>query len=494
MNLNPKWVPMRWPCGPIEAARLSKSGGNEELKKTIEGWTQPSSLQMLKGTPINCLVVDWALGTSDDEAQQLALKHLIANGRQLGLSFVGKVAANKNLTAMVAAGRAAGLEAFMLEGPAKQSLDLPAILEFPRDSIDWDLTTDIFSATGNVWPGVALPTMRGDTGVGGPTGDPWVDSNGWFALLARQMVASKSLWLDIGLPKSSKALPVENYCLAIADSRVYGSRWIISLDDAMRTGMLNGDAQAMAAWKRINATLSFFDGHAAWEAYKPMGILAVVSDFRGQNAFMAGETLNLLNRRQVQFEILDRRRALTSLVTGLKAILWVDEDAPSAVQHRNLLAFVQQGGTVIAPKYWGPAGIAPRRENWLFDYDIYDVSKGRIVRAAGGFSDPYQLARDTHLLVGRENDLARLYNPGTTNCYTSINPDHRKQLVQIVNYASDAASYVALWVSMKAKGAKLYVPNSQTPNPLGGVPESDGTSFELPVLSVNCAVEIERVV
>jgi hypothetical protein len=225
-----------------------------------------------------------------------------------------------------------------------------------------------------------------------------------------------------------------------------------------------------------------------------MGILAVVSDFRGQNAFMAGETLNLLNRRQVQFEILDRRRALTSLVTGLKAILWVDEDAPSAVQHRNLLAFVQQGGTVIAPKYWGPAGIAPRRENWLFDYDIYDVSKGRIVRAAGGFSDPYQLARDTHLLVGRENDLARLYNPGTTNCYTSINPDHRKQLVQIVNYASDAASYVALWVSMKAKGAKLYVPNSQTPNPLGGVPESDGTSFELPVLSVNCAVEIERVV
>ena len=94
MNLNPKWVPMRWPCGPIEAARLSKSGGNEELKKTIEGWTQPSSLQMLKGTLINCLVVDWALGTSDDEAQQLALKHLIANGRQLGLSFVGKVAAN----------------------------------------------------------------------------------------------------------------------------------------------------------------------------------------------------------------------------------------------------------------------------------------------------------------------------------------------------------------------------------------------------------------
>ena len=92
MSLNAKWVPMRWPCGPIEAARISKSSpAASELRKTVEGWTQPSALQLVRGTPINCLVVDWASGTADDEAQQAALRPLIAAGRELGLSFVGKV-------------------------------------------------------------------------------------------------------------------------------------------------------------------------------------------------------------------------------------------------------------------------------------------------------------------------------------------------------------------------------------------------------------------
>ena len=167
-------------------------------------------MQLLKGTPINCLVVDWASGTADDESQQRALKPLIAAGRELGLSFVGKVATKESLAAIVAAGRAAGLEApVMIDGPASHSLDLPVISGFPRDSIDWDRDHRYLFRNGNVWPGVVLPTMKGDTGVGGPTGEPWMDSNGWFALLARQMAPHKSVWLEIDLPESSRALPVE---------------------------------------------------------------------------------------------------------------------------------------------------------------------------------------------------------------------------------------------------------------------------------------------
>ena len=501
MSLNAKWVPMRWLCGPIQVARISNSSSaDSELRKTIEGWTQPSTLQLLKGTPINCLVVDWASGTADDEAQQAALKPLITAGRQMGLSFVGKVGTRDNLAGIVSAGCAAGLEAVMvdraanLDGSAIRPLDLPVILGFPRDSIDWDWTTDIFSATGNVWPGVVLQTMKGDTGFGGPTGDPWVDSNGWFALLAHQMVSLKSLWLEIDLPESSGALPVESYRRAIADSRAYGSHWVLSLDNAMRAGMLNGDPQAISAWKSICATLSFFDGHSEWRAFEPLGILAVVSDFRGQNSFVSRETLNLLNRRHVQFEILDRRRALDGPVTGLKAVLWTDDDPPTSDQHKNLLDFAEQGGLVIAPRYWGPVGLVPRHEYWMSGYDFYDLRKGRIVVATEGFSDPYQLARDTHLLVGRENDLARLFNPGTTNCFTSVDPDNRKEIVQIVNYADRTASYVAVWVNMHAHRARLWSPNSETPTSLSCVAESGGTSFELPEFSVNCAIEIERTV
>ena len=107
------------------------------------------------------------------------------------------------------------------------------------------------------------------------------------------------------------------------------------LDGAMRSGMLNGNPQALSAWKSIVGALSFFEDHAEWAAYKPMGILAVVSDFRGPNSFLSGETLNLLSRRHVQYEVLDRRLALAGPVTGLKAILWTDDDPPTAEQHRQ---------------------------------------------------------------------------------------------------------------------------------------------------------------
>ena len=498
MTLNPKWIPIKWQCGPVESARLNEfNRGDVELKEMVEAWTQPSALRLLKGSPINCLVVDWATGTAADAGQQQALKPLIHAGRQLGLSFVGKVSAMENLAAVVTAGREAGLEAVILKGSGNWALDLPFIVQFPNDHIDWDVTTAIFSATGNIWPKANLKIMDegmdGDTASAGPTGNPWVDSNGWLSLLASQMVPGKVLWLDIDPPDSRDILPGEEYCLAIADSRVYGgSRWMISLDGKMRAALLKKDQSAMDAWTRICQTLSFFEDHSAWDKYEPMGILAVVSDFRGQNAYASGEVLNLLNRRQFQFSIMDRTRALVIPKEWLKGILWMDEEAPNSEQHNQLLAFVQQGGLLIAAKYWGPSGVIPSKEDWLFGYDIYDVSKGRIVVAVEGLSDPYKIARDAHLLVTRRNDFVRVYNPGTTKYISSIDSARLKQVVQVLNYSTEVANYVTLWVDTRARSATLWSPKSGAPLPIGEGSANEGTSFDIPPLSVNCAVEIER--
>jgi hypothetical protein len=58
MNLDAKWVPMKWPCGPLEIARRNKSQSiHADLKETLEAWGQPSTLELLNGTPINCLIV-----------------------------------------------------------------------------------------------------------------------------------------------------------------------------------------------------------------------------------------------------------------------------------------------------------------------------------------------------------------------------------------------------------------------------------------------------
>jgi hypothetical protein len=100
----------------------------------------------------------------------------------------------------------------------------------------------------------------------------------------------------------------------------------------MLDALLKGIPQATAAWSKTCETLAFFESHSQWKRYKSQGILTVISDFHGDNAFISGETLNLLNRRHVQYKLMERSKALLAPMPGVKALLWLDKDAPSADQ------------------------------------------------------------------------------------------------------------------------------------------------------------------
>jgi len=494
MSVDRNWVPMMWPCGPLQLVRRNKSGSIDAgLKETLEAWVRPSALELLKGTPINCLIVDWANGGPRDSAQQQALKPLLEAGRKLGIGFVGKLALKEGAGAAVAAARAAGLSAVLCEGASAQSSNLPAIQQFPRDKAEWERASTIFCATENVWPGLNLQTMTGDTALAGPTGIPWVNSNAWFSLLARELAPGKTPWLDFAPPAASNLLHPADYALAVADSYAYGSRWIISLDDKLRAALPKRDSQAQGVWKTLCGAVAFFEGHKDWQAFKSQGILAVISDFRGEDAYVSGEVLNLLNRRQVQFRIIERARSLPAL-EGLKAILWLDQEAPGAEEQAQLLFFVRQGGLVIAAAYWGTPGLTPTEKDPSLRYKLYNVGKGQIAVADEEFQDPYQVAVDTHLLLSRRNDLVRLYNPQTTNCHLSgesVSPHRGKRLVQVLNYSSEPAAYVTLWVNDRVDSARFWQLGAAEARSLQGRRTSPGTEFDLPPLPVYCALEFE---
>jgi hypothetical protein len=494
MMVDRNWVPMKWPCGPLGIARRNKSGSiDNDVKGTLEAWVRPSALELLKDTPINCLIVDWADGGPEDSAQQQALKPLLEAGRRLGISFVGKFPPKESVSAAVPAARAAGLSAVICEDASAQSSDLPAIRQFPRDKAEWKNASTIFCTTENVWPGLNLQTMNGDTALAGPTGIPWVNSNAWFSLLARELTPGNILWLDFDPPAALNLLHPAAYALAVADSYAYGSRWIISLDDKLRAALPKGNSQAKAVWERLCEAVAFFENHKEWQAFKSQGILAIISDFRGDNAYLGGEVLNLLNRRQVQFRIMERVKSQPAL-EGLKAILWLDNEKPSAEQHAALLAFVERGGLVIAAAYWGDPAVTPTKKDPSLRYRLYNVGKGQIAVAEEAFQDPYQVAVDTHLLVSRRNDLVRLYNPETTNCHSSgesVSPHKGKRLVQVLNFSSEPASYVTLWVSGKVQSARFRQFGAAEAHTLAGRPASPGTEFDLPPLSVYCALEFE---
>ena len=492
MSLDSKWVPMKWPCGPLEIARRSKSKSlAADLKETIEAWVQPSALSLLQGTPVNCLVVDWANGGAEDSNQQQALKPLLQAGRQLGISFVGKVAVKEDLGAAVSAARAAGLEGVMLAKAPGQALELPHILQLALENVTPETATDIFSTKESVWPGLNLETMSGDTAQAAPTGSPWVNSNAWFSLLADVLAPGKRLWLDFDPPESSNASHPANYGLAVADSWAYGSRWMISLDDPLRVALLKGDGQAKATWEKLCGAVAFFENHSAWEGFRPQGLMAIVSDFRGDNAYLSEEVLNLLNRQTFQFQILERANPLRTLPPGLKAILWLDKQAPNEEQKGRLLEFVRQGGLLISAAYWGPAEVKPTRPDPSLQYLVYNVGQGQMAVAEGGFQAPDQVAGDSHLLFSRRNDLVRLYNPGTVNCHGSVQAGGRKQLVQVLNYSVKPATDVTLWLNAQVRSARFWTMGAAEATTVEKTAASPGSEFGLPQLAVYCALEYE---
>jgi len=492
MNLDTTWVPMKWPCGPLEIARRSRSiSFNPGLQDTLEAWAQPSALDFLKGSPVNCLVVDWANGKPQDAAQQQALKPLVEAGRRLGISFVARIAVKEGAGAAVAAARAAGLSAALLRYASGETFDLPAILQFSRDKVVGETVSAIFSTSGNVWPGVNLETMAGDNARAGATANPWVNSNAWVSLLAGALQPGKTLWLDFDPPDSSSLLHPANYGLAVADSRAYGGRWIVSLDDRLRAALPKGDPQAKGVWAMLCEALAFFESHNEWQAFQPEGTLAVFSDFHGDNAYFSGEVLNLLNRRQVQFQIVERSRPLPAPDQELKAVLWLDKDAPSADQLSHFLALVRQGGLLIAAAYWGPPEVKPTKGEPSLHYELYNLGKGQIAVAEEGFQAPDQVAADAHLLLSRRNDIVRLYNRATVNCHSSFDPARKKRLVQVLNYSIKPADSVTLWVNDDVKSARLWQPGTNEAATVQGVAASPGMEFRLPPLSLYCALEFE---
>src|SRR5207247_5923998 len=150
------------------------------------------------------------------------------------------------------------------------------------------------------WPGVKMARGGGNQVTGnhvtaGPTGVPWVDSNGFIIRLHAALHPEVEVWVDAP-PKDSFRFTGDSYLVGIADCAAHGGRWIISLDDALTAGLTAQKPDAQATWTRITAAAAFFAARKAWAGYVPVAVAGVISDFSGANEFFSSELLNLLAR------------------------------------------------------------------------------------------------------------------------------------------------------------------------------------------------------
>ena len=348
------------------------------------------------------------------------------------------------------------------------------------------------------WPGIQLsPSGKVDTVAAGPTGAPWVDSNGWKIRLTAALHPESTVWVDAA-PKEPRLFP-QSYVVAIADSAARGGRWVISLDDQLAAGIAAQTPAALATWKRITAAAGFFDAHQPWRAHFPAAVIGVISDFAGPNEFLGQELLNLLDRTNQQYRIIPKANVSAASINGLEAVLSLDADAPSPDMRKLILAFVEAGGMLIGGPDWRGLPGSPAKYDEHPRYTSRLLGKGRIAVAKASLSDPYLLANDSVLLVGHRHDLIRFWNGGAVGSYLTGTPDRKRTLAQILFYSERGpnlqrggrGSEVTVWVSGQYRAAQLWTLDQTSSRPVEMELTKDGVELHLPAVSEYAAVELE---
>jgi hypothetical protein len=490
-----KWIPMKWPCGPLEVElRQRQATLSEELRQTLELWLQPSALEIVEKTPVNCLVVRWAAGLPQDEEQQKRLKPLLEKGKEAGVCFAGVIEGGADKQAAVKNAAGAGLSAIISSDASKFAGKFPTIESFKRSTLSGNMQSPLLACDDALWPRLRSNVAAGtDSIVAGPTGVPWVDSNGWYVQLARTLSHEKPIWLMFDPPKTTSGLHEESYLIAMADTEAYGARWAVSLDDQFRSELASRSPSGLKKWKGIADALFFFQKRQEWNSYLPESVLAVVSDFSGANEFLSGEVLNLLRRRQLAFSIVEKSSWTETSLRGAKAVLWIDQEPVGKEQEARLFSFAEKGGLLIVPKMWGKIPGTAKGTELDDRFEIYSMGKGRVAVARAETEDPYEIAEEAHLLLSRRNDLFRLWNAGSFNGYLTASPDRKKSLLQLINYAGrNAEDLLSVWVGGAHSHARVWRPCSENAASLDSVPMQNGQEYHLPPIGYYVAIEMEN--
>ena len=416
---------------PITAAA---SGSTSYIPMRWPGtWSDPGALKLLKNSGINCL--------------------LFANGQ--------------SSQTIAAQARQAGLQAV-------QQDSLPAGI----------------SVVKGLWPGVKLTESgRVDRASAGPTGDPWVDSNGWKVRLSAALHPDHQVWVDAAPPAAARLHP-ESYSMAIADAAVYGGAWIITLDEQLAAGIVSQQADALAAWNRVCAATRFFAAHQGWTRYQPAAVVGVISDFAGKNQFLSSELVNLIARTNQQYRIIPKQKASPAAFAGLRTVMYVDADTPPEDWKKQILAFVQAGGLLITGPAWGAVS-GPAIDNPDFPgYLLHSVGTGRIAVSKAQFKDPYILAQDSVVLTSHRHDLLRFWNGGAVGSFLTMDPGGQRAALQMLFYAGAHQLRPTVRVAGRYRAATLSTIDQPTPQKVETEFEKDSLELHLPPLSQYAAVEL----
>jgi hypothetical protein len=438
------WVPARWP------------------------WPDPKSLELLAGSPINCLLVS------------RPNREFTSAAAERGLVTLAVVMPGGDAASAVRQALSAGISGLVLEGDftpadeaaAKRAAGAAPVIELTARR-DMKLGSDapVIGTYQGVWPGIAAD--RDGAMRAGPTGSAWIDTNTGFIRAVRAW-GGPALWIA-NRPPPKTVVTGARYLQAIADAAISGARWVVALDADFAARLGRRDPAAMRDWARMNELLGWFERHPEWRAMRESGKLAVVQD-PAKGGLLSGGILDMIAVKHTPVRPVPVQHLTAEALNGATMAVNVDAGALTPEQRQVLQDFTRSGGTLLtAPSGWQDE----RPEGEQITLDKAELNR---------LNDIW---RDVNSMVGRQNLGVRLFNVASMLSNALISADGATEIVHLVNYSDYPVEDVTMQFLGDYRRATLLTPDGAE-KPLEIYKSDEGPAVDIPKVGVCAAVRLER--
>jgi hypothetical protein len=434
------WVPMRWP------------------------WSDPASLELLSGTPINCLLLktvgpDFVQAAAARGVVTLAV---IAPGGDVARAVAAKV------TGIVIEG---DLPEGAAAGVREAAGGAPVIELTSRSRMALGSGAAILGTYQGVWPGIAVEENGAKRAA--PSGSVWIDTNTGFIRAVRAW-GDATLWMA-NQPPPKTVITGARYLQVIADAAISGARWVLALDDDFAARLARREAKTMVDWKRMADLLRYFEQHPEWRGMQEYGKLAIVQD-PAKGGLLSGGILDMIAVKHTPVRPVPRQHLSAESLAGATMAVNVDADALTPEQKEVLSNFTHGGGMLLT----GPPGWKDSSPQG----DKITLDKAELDRLN-------DIWRDVNSMVGRRNMGVRLFNVSSMLSNLLASADGKTAVVHLVNYSDFPVENVAVHFPAEYKRATLTTPEGVEKS-LEVYPTEEGGGVDLDKVLVCATIKLEQ--
>lgn len=423
----------------------------------------PESLELLRGSPVNCLLVEEPAWSKD----------LLEAARRMGLLALAVV--RNGETQAAARALEAGAAGIAAEGSRSESLAAwvrergKTLVEIvPRSGLNIAPDAGVLATYEGLWAGVRIEK---DETKAQPTGGPWIETNsGFLKFLRAAAPPGAAVW--IAHPAPSEPQPASRYVQAIADAAVCGAKWVLDFDPEFWRRLRAGEPKGKRDWARVMAALQFFDEHepARW---KDAAALAVVLD-QDSGGLVSGGIIDMITAKHIPLRAVPPAH-LPALSGEVRTLLTIEPGRLSPGQREAARAVARRGATLVN----GPAG-----------WKLEPPPPGRFTYSDEQVKQLDQIWREVNSIIGRRNYGVRVFGaPGMLSTLKE-SPDGRHLAVVLINYTDYPVENITLHFTGRMQRARLL--NGRGERMLETYETDDGTGADLAKVEDLAIVLAER--